>query len=81
MRYIECGSLVAVRALLLASDRAAILSSHQASYEIEKGDLKVLDIELPGSERTIGVTTRKNWRPTGLQARFLGLLDAEVERL
>lgn len=31
---IECNSLVAIRALLLESDRLALLSEHQARHEI-----------------------------------------------
>ena len=81
IRLIECSSLVAIRAMLLNSDRATILSSHQAGYEIDKGDLSVVNFRLESSMRPIGVTTRQNWRPTGLQASFLEQIRSKVGQL
>jgi len=80
-RIIECSSLVAIRAMLMTSERATILSSHQAGYEIEKGDIAIVNAELQGSNRPIGVTTRLNWRPTGVQREFLKRLKQETLRL
>ncbi len=81
IRRIECSSLIAIRAMLLSSDRATILSSHQAGYEIGKGDLRVLNVDLVGSERPIGITTRQNWRPTRLQGDFLTHIRHESQTL
>ena len=81
LRFMECSSLVAIRGMLLESDRATLLSTRQAVYEIERGDLSILPIQLKGSERPIGVTTRENWRPTGLQAEFLKHLRNESSKL
>ena len=81
LRLVECSSLVAIRAMLLNSDRATILSSHQAGYEIDKGDLCIVKFKLNGSTRPIGVTTRHNWRPTGLQAEFLEKIRIEAGHL
>lgn len=78
---VECSSLVAIRAMLLSSDRATILSSHQASYEIEKQDLAVVSIDLEGSQRPIGVSTRSDWRPTGIQREFLERLHLKSDDL
>ncbi|MEP1143280.1 MAG: LysR family transcriptional regulator [Henriciella sp.] len=77
INLIECSSLVAIRAMLLASDRATILSSHQASYEIDKQDLAVVNTDLPESQRSIGVSTRSDWRATGIQREFLKRLRHE----
>ena len=33
--------------------------------------------KLSGTHREIGITTRINWQPTKLQARFIALLNAE----
>lgn len=78
---VECSSLVAIRAMLLASDRATILSSHQAGYEIENKDLAVAPLELVGSQRPIGMTTRNNWRPTRIQREFVSIVKSETSQL
>lgn len=77
-RHIECSSLVAIRSLLMASDRATILSSHQAGYEISNQDLSVVNIKLSKSRRSIGITTRANWKPTKIQSEFLARLKHEI---
>lgn len=79
--HIECSSLVAIRALLLASDRATILSSHQAGYEISKKDLAIVNVDLLGSQRPIGITTRGNWKATKIQHEFLWRLKHEAHQL
>ncbi|HSD70178.1 MAG TPA: LysR family transcriptional regulator [Woeseiaceae bacterium] len=71
---IECSSLVATRGLLMKSDRAALLSVRQAKVDIESGQLAVLTGPLPGTERPIGLTYRKDWRPTAVQAAFVDAL-------
>ncbi len=68
---IECSSLVTTRGLLLQSDRAALLSHRQVGPDVEKGYLATLSDPLPGTERSIGLTLRKSWKPTTLQASFL----------
>lgn len=70
-RIIECSSLVAARGLLLQSDRAAILSLSQIRYEILSAQLAVLAQPLPGSNRPIGLTLRKDWKPTRVQSALL----------
>lgn len=79
--HIECSSLVAIRAILLASNRATILSSHQAGYEITNQDLAMVNIELARSQRPIGITTRSNWKPTNIQREFLSRLQRETSDL
>lgn len=81
LKLVECSSLVATRAMLLSSDKATILSSHQASYEIEKGDLVELNMELKGSERSIGITSRTKSLPTGLHRHFLEEIHRESSKL
>jgi len=71
---IECSSLVAVRSLLLQSDRAALLSRAQVGFEVESGQLAVLGDPLPHTARPIGLALRSDWRPTQAQAAFLDLL-------
>jgi DNA-binding transcriptional LysR family regulator len=55
---IESNALVALRALLIESDRLSILSRNQIHYEELHGMLSVLPIDMRGSERPIGITTR-----------------------
>jgi DNA-binding transcriptional LysR family regulator len=71
---IECSSLVAVRSLLLQSDRVALLSRAQVGFEVESGQLAVLGDPLPHTVRPIGLALRSDWRPTQAQAAFLDLL-------
>lgn len=70
-RLIECSSLVTTRGLLLQSDRAALLSVRQAKLDVDAGSLATLSDPLPGTERTIGLTYRRDWQPTTVQARFI----------
>lgn len=72
---IECSSLVAVRGLLLESDRAALLPEKQVEVDVESGLLAISPTPLKGTFRDIGVTTRRHWQPTRVQSRLLRLLD------
>jgi LysR family transcriptional regulator, regulator for genes of the gallate degradation pathway len=66
---IESNALVALRALLIESDRLSILSRNQIHYEELHGMLSVLPIDMRGSERPIGITTRADAkRSIGLDA-------------
>jgi DNA-binding transcriptional LysR family regulator len=55
----------------MKSDRAALLSVRQAKVDIESGQLAVLADPLPGTARPIGLTYRKDWQPTAVQAAFV----------
>jgi DNA-binding transcriptional LysR family regulator len=71
---IECGSVMTIRGVLVESDFLTLLSPDQIALELRTGLLTTLPIELPGADRTIGVISRVDWRPTLLQRRFLTLL-------
>ncbi len=71
---IECSSLVAIRGLLLESERAALLPARQVEIEVEAGLLAVSPRLLAGTTRDIGLTLRRGWQATRLQNRFLELL-------
>lgn len=73
---VETGSLVALRGILLDSDRLTILSRRQIAYEESAGLLGVVPIELPPTRRPIGITTRSGWQPTLLQRAFVDMLRA-----
>ena len=75
---IECGAVIMVRQMLLQSDFLTLLSPDQVAVELEAGWL-VKIAEAPGDvTRTIGVTTRADWRPTALQRRFLDILSEQA---
>lgn len=67
-------SLVILRELLRRGAYVSIISRQQVARELRSGDIAVLPIELPGSARDIGLTTRVGWQPTSAQARCLAAL-------
>jgi LysR family transcriptional regulator, regulator for genes of the gallate degradation pathway len=71
---LECNSLAAARAFLLESDRLMLLSAHQIHYEMQAGLLVALPHPAGKVVRPIGLTLRRNWRPTSTQQRLLDIL-------
>jgi DNA-binding transcriptional LysR family regulator len=71
---IECNSLIAARALLLRSDRAMLLSEQQARHELAAGELVALAHPAGRVVRAIGLTLRRDWQPTAVQAELLDIL-------
>lgn len=78
---IECSSLMAIRGLLINSDRAAILPARQVEIDVAAGLLAVNPTPLSDAPRQIGYTLRKNWHPTRLQKEFLDHLRAKTDKL
>ncbi|KKW92037.1 LysR family transcriptional regulator [Sphingobium chungbukense] len=78
---IECGSVMTIRQLLLGGDYLTLLSVDQLALELKVG--VVIEIgSAPGSvSRTIGITTRADWRPTRLQSRFLDAVEKESRNI
>jgi len=72
---IECSSLVAIRGLLLNSDRVSLLSARQVVTEVQAGLLEVSEQPLLNTGRAIGYTLRKGWKPTHIQAKCISLLN------
>lgn len=70
---IECGSVMMLRQLLLASDALTLLARDQVSVELDAGVLGALSPPVP-VVRTIGIATRTGWRPTQVQSRFVEIL-------
>ena len=70
-RVVECNSLVAIRALLLETDHAAILSTRQITQERAAGKLKIMGPPLSGSSQPVGLCFRQGFEPTRLFAGFL----------
>lgn len=70
---IECGSVIAIRQLLLSGDALTLLSRDQVSVELAAGVLAALPPPVP-VRRAIGIVTRNGWRPTASQRAFLDIL-------
>ena len=68
---IECNSQVASRALLIESDRIMLLSALQVHQELQSGQLVALPHPQGRVVRTIGLTTRRDWRPTAVQQELI----------
>ena len=57
---VETSDLAILRGMLMHSDAITAISPQQLSYEIEAGLLTVLDVEVPHTSRTIGITQRSD---------------------
>jgi DNA-binding transcriptional LysR family regulator len=68
---IECNSLGAARSMLLASERLMLSSEHQIHHELETGQLVALPHPFGGVKRAIGLTVRRDWRPTEVQTQLI----------
>jgi LysR family transcriptional regulator, regulator for genes of the gallate degradation pathway len=71
---IECNSLVAARSMLIASDRVMLLSEHQIQHELATGQLVALSHPFGPVNRAIGLTLRRDWQPTPVQAQLIDAL-------
>jgi DNA-binding transcriptional LysR family regulator len=78
---IECNSLLAARALLLESDRLMLLSAQQIWYEQRAGLLVARPHPRGRVIRRIGVTQRRDWRPTAAQGKLLEILRRQAQSL
>lgn len=77
---IECGSVMVIRGVLKDSDLLTLLSPDQVALEIQTGMLATIGPPLPHGTRTIGITTRENWRPTSAQRALITLLEQAAQR-
>lgn len=73
---VEASSLVLMRGLLLGSDRLTLISQHQIRHEQELGLLVQLAFPVADTARPIGITLRRDWRPTPTQRRFIDHIRA-----
>ncbi|MFK7958611.1 MAG: LysR family transcriptional regulator [Lysobacterales bacterium] len=78
---VESASVIANREILRKSDFLTLLSPDQVAVELEAGWLAKI-CEAPGNlERTIGRTTRTDWRPTAMQSTFLKILHRSAKSM
>jgi len=71
---IHTSSLSMVRGLLMSSDRVTLLSKHQIYYDQISGLLDVLPVEMNDTYRSIGITMRRNTKPSPAAQLFLDKL-------
>ena len=73
---IETGSVILMREMVQDGRHLACVSRAQAGGEIARGLVHAVTLELPGSERPIGLTRRRDWVPTPAQALMLDCVRA-----
>ena len=73
---IECGSVIVIRGVLAQSDLLTLLSPDQVAPEIASGMLVQVGPLLSRAVRTIGITTRRDWRPTAAQQALIEEIKA-----
>jgi DNA-binding transcriptional LysR family regulator len=73
---IECGSVMMIRQILIASDFLTLLSPDQVAVELEAGWLDIIGDAPNDLVRIIGITTRAGWRPTAKQSAFVEQLNS-----
>jgi DNA-binding transcriptional LysR family regulator len=79
---IECGSVMIIGRLLTEGNFLTLLSPDQVALQIRGGLLARVGDPLENSLRVVGITTRRSWRPTSTQRRFIELLqDTAKNRL
>lgn len=76
---VETGSVMLMREMLEDGRSLACISRAQALQEIRRGLVRELPVQVPASERTIGITTRVGWVPTPAQQLLLDRVRDVVE--
>jgi hypothetical protein len=67
-----------IRQLLVGGDYLTLLSYDQLALELEAGLLADIGPAPGAISRTIGLTTRADWRATRLQRQFMAAVEASV---
>lgn len=71
---VQINSPTLIQALLLASDRLALMSPRQIAHEIKAGLFTVLPLPVRHTRRTIGYTVREDFEPTPALRHFMQAL-------
>jgi LysR family transcriptional regulator, regulator for genes of the gallate degradation pathway len=79
---IECGSIMIIGRLLTSSHMLTLATPDQVALQIRSGLLASVPYPVDSLGRlTIGITTRKRWRPTSVQQLFLDSLAQASEQI
>ena len=76
---VETADLAIIRGLLLRTDMVAVLSPQQVHYELETGQLIILDVTLQEADREIGLTMRAAGDPSPAARKLIDAIR-EVTR-
>lgn len=71
---VETGSSILMREILSQTDYLGFASGGQVRAEVDRGHLRIVDIDLSATHRPIGLTTRVGWLPTPAQRRFIEII-------
>ena len=77
---VETSSMILMRELMHQGPYLGCVSRLQAQSEIEAGLMTSLPLHISASERKIGLTTRRDWKPTQTQSAFLAMIQAAFQR-
>ena len=72
--------MILMRELMHQGPYLGCVSRLQAQSEIEAGLMTSLPLHISASERKIGLTTRRDWKPTQTQSAFLAMIQAAFQR-
>jgi LysR family transcriptional regulator, regulator for genes of the gallate degradation pathway len=75
---VETADLAMIRGLLLRTDMVAALSAQQLRYECAQGQLTMLDVPMPDTERDIGLTMRALGEPSPAARKLIDAIRAVV---
>ena len=78
---IDCGSILLMRELLGHSDMLGCISERQAAAEVSKGLLAIVQSDANWGGRLIGMTLRREWKPTLAQKVLLDTVRATAGQL
>jgi LysR family transcriptional regulator of gallate degradation len=73
---VETVDLAVIRGVLRCSDMVAAVSAQQLRAEIQSGELIVLDIDMPGTSRSIGLMWRNGSAPSPAALMLMSALRA-----
>jgi len=80
-RLVDSGSLVLLKGVLKGSDRLALISEHQMQEDRANGQVARIPFDVSDTARPIGITTRRNWKPTRTQQEFMELIRTAAAEL
>jgi LysR family transcriptional regulator, regulator for genes of the gallate degradation pathway len=73
---VETGDLAVIRGVLRCSDMVAAVSAKQLRTEIQSGELVILNMEMPGTSRSIGLMWRNGSAPSPAALILMSALRA-----
>lgn len=76
---IECGSVMIIGRLLTSDNFLTVLAPDQVGLQVRSGLLARVGQPLSEHKSPVGITVRRNWRPTVDQRRFIELLKRVSE--